>query len=632
MSLQVFGIDGESLLEFFDGVGVALLKKEDTAKLVAHDTVTWELRKHGTQMSDRAVVLAFFFESAGVEVVGARQLRADGERFLQDLARADSVSFLKEGTANVGPTVGILRIGFRDFLEGRSGGFQIALQEQADAVIVPARPVFLGRDNLWRGRGSGSGENAQSPGVLGNDDDGKVGNCLEVAGDLRSVAVELPVSVVVVRRGRGGRCARIAWRGFIGFDAREREMRIEPTELAIVEFGVKRNLVAGIVRNVEAIVRSVRGPRRDQMDVNHGASGPGISFVDGIAVAIDLERTVEVGARLDGAFAVVLNFAAPENSLPFIVSGLQLEPDIEGVHCAAGEEVADLASAHNHIHTGVIAAAHERVSAIDRSSDGADFASGAFRDGSIRFFANGEGGREFRLSQFAARRDVSFFACRRNRENIHGELLVLQEFLRELVLYLVLVGCWNSRVRAGEAMRMHESFHISVIERRDRRHVAIGAVHGRLGIVEGARALARNAAGLPVVIFIEAANPAVTIHGDIEVDFVAGRTELRSIRAHERLQESAAMRFGVQANDEIVQLAEERIFAGGELMELRIFQEEITLAHGAFHFHNAVAHQAAEAGARLRAVDDLLDRSIEKTTVKQGGVVAAGAPLGGAHA
>src|SRR2546425_2391370 len=67
-------------------------------------------------------------------------------------------------------------------------------------------------------------------------------------------------------------------------------------------------------------------------------------------------------------------------------------------------------------------------------------------------------------------------------------------------------------------------------------------------------------------------------------------------------------------------------------MELRIFQEEITLAHGAFHFHNAVAHQASEPGARLRAVDDLLDRSIEKTTVKQGGVVAAGAPLGGAHA
>src|SRR5437879_13112155 len=97
MSLQVFGIDGESLLEFFDGVGVALLKKEDTAKLVAHDTVTWELRKHGTQMSDRAVLLAFFFESAGGEVVGARQLRADGERFLQDLRRADRVSLTKEG-------------------------------------------------------------------------------------------------------------------------------------------------------------------------------------------------------------------------------------------------------------------------------------------------------------------------------------------------------------------------------------------------------------------------------------------------------------------------------------------------------------------------------------------------------
>ena len=409
-------------------------------------------------------------------------------------------------------------------------------------------------------------------------------------------------------------------------------MRIEPTKLAIVEFGVKRNLVAGIVRNVEAIVRSVRGPRRDQMDVNHGASGPGISFVDGIAVAIDLERTVEVGARLDRTFAIVFDFAAPENRLAFFIGGLQLEPDIEGVHCAAGEEVADLARAHNHIHTGVIAAANGGVCTIDGSSNGADFAGGAFRKGSIRFFANGEGGREYRLSKFAVRRDVSFFACRRNRENIHGELLVLQEFLGELVLCLVLVGCGNSRVRAGEAMRMHESFHISVIERRDRRHVTIGAVHGRLWIVEGARSLAGDAAGLPIVIFIEAANPPVAIHRDIEVDFVAGRTELRSIRAHERLQESAAMRFRIEANDKIVQLADEKIFAGGEFMELRIFQEEIALAHGALHFHDAVAHQAAKAGARFRAVNDLLDGRIEEAAVKQRGIVAAGAPLGGTNA
>src|SRR5206468_12461796 len=181
MSLQVFGIDGESLLEFFDGVGVALLKKQDTAKLVAHDTVTRELRKHGTQMSDRAVVVTVFFESAGVEVVGARQLRADGKGFLKHFTCASGVSFLKQGAADIRPTVWILRIRFRDFLEGRSGGFQIALQEQADAVIVPARPVFLGRESLWRGRGSGSRENAKSLGVLGNDSDGKVGNYLEVA-------------------------------------------------------------------------------------------------------------------------------------------------------------------------------------------------------------------------------------------------------------------------------------------------------------------------------------------------------------------------------------------------------------------------------------------------------------------
>src|SRR5207302_7832800 len=112
-----------------------------------------------------------------------------------------------------------------------------------------------------------------------------------------------------------------------------------------------------------------------------------------------------------------------------------------------------------------------------------------------RFFANGEGGREFRLSKFAARRDVSFFACRRNRENIHGELLVLQEFLGELVLCLVLICCGDGGIRAGEAMRMHESFHISVIERRDRWHVAIGAVIGGCGIVVGACGMSRYSVG-----------------------------------------------------------------------------------------------------------------------------------------
>src|SRR5205823_679290 len=202
-----------------------------------------------------------------------------------------------------------------------------------------------------------------------------------------------------------GRCAWIACRGLIGFDAREREMRIEPTELAIVEFGVKRNLVASIVRNVEAIVCRVRGPRRNQMNVHNGASCPGVALVDGIAVAIDLQRAIEMRSRLDWAFAAVLNFTAPENGLAFFIGSLQLEPDVERVHGAAGEKVADLARTYDYIDSGVIAAANGCIGAIDGSSNGADFAGGALGKGSIRFLANGEGCREFWFSKFVVGRD-----------------------------------------------------------------------------------------------------------------------------------------------------------------------------------------------------------------------------------
>src|SRR6266853_624992 len=162
-------------------------------------------------------------------------------------------------------------------------------------------------------------------------------------------------------------------------DTREREMRVEPGELAIVQLGVECNFVSCIFRNVEAEVRGVGGAGRDQMDVNNRASRPGISFVNGIAVAIDLERAIEVRTGFDRAFAVIFDFAAPENALALFVRGLQFEPDIKGVHGATGEEVADLAGADDHIHANVIAAADGGLGAIYGCGDGANFAGRALR-------------------------------------------------------------------------------------------------------------------------------------------------------------------------------------------------------------------------------------------------------------
>src|ERR1700719_4973704 len=115
--------------------------------------------------------------------------------------------------------------------------------------------------------------------------------------------------------------------------------------------------------DVEAEVGGIGGAGRDEVNVNDGAGGPGIALVDGIAVAINLKRFVEMCAGFDGALAVVFNFAAPENGLAFFVGGLEFEPDVEGVDGAAGEEVADFAGADDDVYLDIVTAADGVVGA-----------------------------------------------------------------------------------------------------------------------------------------------------------------------------------------------------------------------------------------------------------------------------
>src|SRR5260370_40776083 len=105
------------------------------------------------------------------------------------------------------------------------------------------------------------------------------------------------------------------------------------------------------------------------MHVDHRARRPGVPLIDGIAVPIDLQRTIEVRTRLDRPLTAVFDFSAPENCLLFFIGGLQLKPYIECVHRAAWEEVPDFARAYNHIHARVTASQHCRVVAIDTISN-----------------------------------------------------------------------------------------------------------------------------------------------------------------------------------------------------------------------------------------------------------------------
>src|SRR6266478_246119 len=167
-------------------------------------------------------------------------------------------------------------------------------------------------------------------------------------------------------------------------------MRIEPAELSVVELRMQGNPVTHIFWDVQTIVRRIRRARRNQMHVSHRARRPGVPLIDGIAVPINLQGTIEMCPRLDRPLTAVFDFSAPENCLPFFIGGLQLKPYIECVHCAAGEEVPDFARAYNHIHARAIASPHCRVGAIDRSSNRANLSRRSFRQRSIRFFANRE--------------------------------------------------------------------------------------------------------------------------------------------------------------------------------------------------------------------------------------------------
>src|ERR1700751_2501088 len=132
-------------------------------------------------------------------------------------------------------------------------------------------------------------------------------------------------------RGIGGGC--------------EGELGVPPRKFAVIQLGDYVNAVSGVWRNMKAEVRRVRCAGRNEVGVNGGARGPGIAFVDGIAVRINQQRTVEMRAGIDGAFTFVGGAAAPENHAPLVIGGGELQPAIEGVHSAARKEMAHLARA-----------------------------------------------------------------------------------------------------------------------------------------------------------------------------------------------------------------------------------------------------------------------------------------------
>ena len=102
---------------------------------------------------------------------------------------------------------------------------------------------------------------------------------------------------------------------------------------------------------------------------------------------------------------------------------------------------------------------------------------------------------------------------------------------------------------------------ISEIGRASLGHMAIRASLGVRWIVERPSSIAGDSASLPVVVLVEAARPTVVIHGEIEMDFVACGTKLGRLVFHKGLHKGAAMRFGIQLQEEIDEVVHNWIFA-----------------------------------------------------------------------
>ncbi len=217
-------------------------------------------------------------------------------------------------------------------------------------------------------------------------------------------------------------------------------------------------------------------------------------------------------------------------------------------------------------------------------------------------------------------------------EQIHGDLARLEKVDDGLELLVVAIGGGKRGVRAGKPVRADHAAVVSGVVRSDLRHVAVLAAHRLRRVVERARSLAGDAARLPVVVFVEAPDPAIAVHRDVEVHLVAARTEGGAVALMKRLQERAPVRLGVELQEKVVDRGEKRIVAGREIVERRVLDGESALAHGVLHVHDGVAGHAAESDLRLGRVDHFRDRAIHEPGEEERVVVATGAPLGGADA
>src|SRR5262249_20981982 len=114
----------------------------------------------------------------------------------------------------------------------------------------------------------------------------------------------------------------------------------------------------------------------------------------------------------------------------------------------------------------------------------------------------------------------------RDGEDVHREPPVGQKVGDRLELGGIPIGDRQRGVGRRKAVGVDQPVVIPQIGRGNERHVTGDAGGRLLRVVEGAGPLAGGGAGLPIVVIIEAPEPAVVIHRHVQVHLVTGGAEL----------------------------------------------------------------------------------------------------------
>ena len=170
---------------------------------------------------------------------------------------------------------------------------------------------------------------------------------------------------------------------------------------------------------------------------------------------VEQQAAIEVRVRIDRPFTVVGHRAAVQNRAALVVLRFQFDPDVEGVNRAAGEEVADLARAHDDLEPYGVAAPDRDVDLVERSDDVRRRREVVLRGAEVhRLLADRERARQPRLGRAdSGGGGLRRFLPAHEPEHVHRNLPVAQERLHRLELFPIVVHERQRGIRRREPVR-----------------------------------------------------------------------------------------------------------------------------------------------------------------------------------